>query len=126
MHASVRILQLQACIRHKYATRHATLLSVTIQFTDVDHGMNANNSCCLMQNFFYAATRFGGVKEVLLSTFDKESLEVCLAMGFVCFDATTLPLYKLTAMNHTAEVALYGGGPYMRVSEIGMYTLLCD
>ena len=79
-----------------------------------------------MQNFFYAATRFGGVKEVLLSTFDKESLEVCLAMGFVCFDATTLPLYKLTAMNHTAEVALYGGGPYMRVSEIGMYTLLCD
>ena len=56
----------------------------------------------------------------MLFTFDKESLEVCLAMGFVCFDARTLPLYKLTAMNHSSVVALYGGGQYMRVREIGM------
>ena len=66
-------------------------------------------------NWYYAARRFGGIKEVLLAVFDRESLHTCLAMGFVCFDATTLPLFTLTAMGHKPEVAEFGGSQYNKV-----------
>ena len=64
----------------------------------------------------YALSRFGGAKEVLLATFDHQSLHMCLTMGFACFDAATLPLFTLTAMNHTPEIAQFGGGKYMKVN----------
>ena len=37
-------------------------------------------------NFMYGATRFGGIKEVLMFTFDKGSLLSCLTLGYACYN----------------------------------------
>ena len=66
------------------------------------------HAALILQNFMYAATRFGEVKEVLLATFDGRSLLRCQSMGFVCFDGTTLPLHNATStMRDTALYARY-------------------
>ena len=37
-------------------------------------------------NFMYGATRFGGIKEILMFTFDEESLLSCLTLGYACYN----------------------------------------
>ena len=68
-------------------------------------------------NWMYAARRFGGIREVLLAAFDRDSLGLCLTMGFVCFDGSALPLFKLAAMSHPSEVAVFGGDQYNKVND---------
>ena len=44
----------------------------------------------LSANWAYSIGHFGGVKDVLLFTFDDESLMECLTLGFVCFNGRLL------------------------------------
>ena len=39
-------------------------------------------------NWMYSLSRFAGVKEALLFAFDEDSLEECLALGFLCYDGS--------------------------------------
>ena len=41
-------------------------------------------------NFMYGATRFGGIKEILMFTFEDESLWHCLSLGFACYNGKLL------------------------------------
>ena len=41
-------------------------------------------------NWMYSLTRFAGIQESLLFTFDEESLRECLTLGFACFDGRLL------------------------------------
>ena len=41
-------------------------------------------------NWMYSLSRFGGVKEALVFSFDEDSLEECLSLGFVCYNGMPL------------------------------------
>ncbi len=41
-------------------------------------------------NWFYSLWRMGGVSEVLLATYDRDSLRRCLSLGLACFNGASL------------------------------------
>jgi hypothetical protein len=72
----------------------------------------------LASNWVYSLTRFGGIKEALLVTFDQGSLVECLTLGFVCFDGLTLlpPVRSDTIIGQeTTEEVQYGGRYWFQV-----------
>ena len=66
-------------------------------------------------NWMYALSRFGGVKEALLFTFDEDSLRECLVLGFACFDGLTLLPNKRSKPAEASEIQ-YGDSQWFDVS----------
>ena len=69
-------------------------------------------------NWVYSLTRFGGIREALLVTFDEGSLLECLTLGFVCFDGLTLlpPVMRSnTVIGQEADEVQYGGRHWFEV-----------
>ena len=65
-------------------------------------------------NWMYSLSRFGGVKEALLFTFDEGSLRECLNLGFACY----IPERNMIAeMGSTADKTIeYGSQKWTDVS----------
>ena len=59
-------------------------------------------------NWMYALSRFGGVREALLFTFDEDSLRECLVLGFACYDGLMLMSEKSTLEGESIEKDIRG------------------